>query len=76
MSDPRMNRRKFIAAAGATAAVVATHNLGHAQGTEPGPHVEWRNRKSGMGYRRLGKTNLMVSEIGFNADNLKMPKVN
>ena len=63
MSDPKMNRRTFIAAAGATAAVAAAGKLSHAQSNEPGPNVEWRNRQSTMAYRRLGKTEMMVSEI-------------
>jgi aryl-alcohol dehydrogenase-like predicted oxidoreductase len=27
--------------------------------------LEWRNKKPTMGYRRLGKTNIMISEISF-----------
>lgn len=63
MSESNINRRTFIAAAGATAAVAATGKLGHAQNANPGSNVEWRNRQKGMAYRRLGRTNLMVSEI-------------
>lgn len=65
MTDPKMNRRTFMAAAGATAAVAATGKLVNAQTQEPGPNVEWRNRQSTMAYRRLGKTEMMVSEIVF-----------
>lgn len=31
--------------------------------TEPTAQAEWRNRQSGMSYRRLGRTNLMISEV-------------
>lgn len=65
MAENKINRRSFIASASATAAIAATGNLVRAQSHEPGPDVEWRNRKSGMAYRRLGRTNLMVSEIVF-----------
>jgi aryl-alcohol dehydrogenase-like predicted oxidoreductase len=63
MSGSNINRRTFIAAAGATAAVAASGKLVYGQGSSPGPNVEWRNRQKGMAYRRLGRTNLMVSEI-------------
>lgn len=63
MNDPKINRRTFIAAAGATAAVAATGKLADAQSNEPGPNVEWKNRRSSMAYRRLGRTEMMVSEI-------------
>jgi aryl-alcohol dehydrogenase-like predicted oxidoreductase len=65
MADNKINRRTFITAAGATAAVAATGKLAYGQQSEPGPNVEWRNRQSGMAYRRLGRTNLMISEIVF-----------
>lgn len=65
MSFNKMDRRTFIASAGATAAWAATGNLTQAQTLEPGPEVEWRNRTSGMAYRQLGRTRLMVSEIVF-----------
>lgn len=63
MTNPKIDRRTFIAAAGASAAVAATAKFSHGQTREPGPNVEWRNRQSTMAYRRLGKTELMVSEI-------------
>ncbi|HCR29303.1 MAG TPA: hypothetical protein DIV79_04715 [Opitutae bacterium] len=63
MSESNINRRTFIAAAGATAAVAASGNLAYGQNANPGSNVEWRNRQKGMAYRRLGRTNLMVSEI-------------
>jgi aryl-alcohol dehydrogenase-like predicted oxidoreductase len=36
--------------------------------TAPRPNVEWRNRQSGMAYRRLGRTNLMISEVVSGGD--------
>ena len=63
MSESNINRRTFIAAAGATAAVAASGKLAYGQNANPGSNVEWRNRQKGMAYRRLGRTNLMVSEI-------------
>ncbi len=63
MNDPKINRRTFIAAAGATAAATAAGSLSYGQSSGPGAKVEWRNRHKGMAYRRLGRTNLMVSEI-------------
>jgi aryl-alcohol dehydrogenase-like predicted oxidoreductase len=32
---------------------------------------EWRNKQSGMAYRRLGRTNLMVSEIASGGDPIR-----
>lgn len=63
MSESNINRRIFIAAAGATAAVAASGKLAYGQNANLGSNVEWRNRQKGMAYRRLGRTNLMVSEI-------------
>lgn len=67
MPDHKINRRTFLAAAGATAAVAASgqFSVASAQSTKPGKSVEWRNKQPGMAYRRLGRTNLMVSEIAF-----------
>ena len=31
--------------------------------TDPTVNSEWRNKQPGMTYRRLGRTNLMISEI-------------
>ena len=39
--------------------------------TEPTPNVEWRNRQSGMAYRRLGRTNLMISEVISGGDPIR-----
>ncbi len=50
------SRREFLAAA--TAAAAAATAAGAAQGDG-----EWRNKQSGMAYRRLGRTGYMVSEF-------------
>ncbi len=36
--------------------------------TAPAPNVEWRNKQSGMFYRRFGRTNLMISEVVSGGD--------
>src|SRR5262245_29265672 len=35
--------------------------------------AEWRNRQSGMAYRRLGRTGLMVSEVLSGGDPIRSP---
>jgi aryl-alcohol dehydrogenase-like predicted oxidoreductase len=65
-TDP-MCRRDFLTAT--TAATVA--------GVIPGPAVavpadaEWRNKQSGMTYRRLGNTGLMVSSMGMGGNTIR-----
>ena len=39
--------------------------------TEPRANVEWRNRQNGMAYRRLGRTNLMISEVICGGDPIR-----
>jgi aryl-alcohol dehydrogenase-like predicted oxidoreductase len=55
-----MDRRSFIAtaASGAFAQSVAGKD-------------EWKNKQAGMAYRRLGRTGLMVSEIGSGGDPIR-----
>ena len=53
-----MQRRAFLATA-ASAALGATKE-------------DWRNKQSGMAYRRLGRTNMMVSEIGSGGDPIRL----
>lgn len=52
MNSVKMNRRRFLAAS----AVVA-------RGAAAAPAAEWRNRRAGERYRRLGRTGFMVSEV-------------
>ncbi|MCP5115031.1 MAG: aldo/keto reductase [bacterium] len=56
-----LNRRDFLttSAAAALSAAIA-QKADAAPATSEG---EWRNKQSGMAYRRLGRTNFMVSEI-------------
>jgi aryl-alcohol dehydrogenase-like predicted oxidoreductase len=39
--------------------------------TEPAANSEWRNKQPGMAYRRLGRTNLMISEIIAGGDPIR-----
>jgi len=68
-----VSRRSFLAAATVTAATVTTESA-PAQEKRGKParadkvKPEWRNRKEGMAYRRLGRTGMMVSEIVCGGD--------
>jgi aryl-alcohol dehydrogenase-like predicted oxidoreductase len=39
--------------------------------TDPTANSEWRNKQPGMAYRRLGRTNLMISEIIAGGDPIR-----
>ncbi|MBI3209468.1 MAG: aldo/keto reductase [Candidatus Solibacter usitatus] len=52
-----MNRREFLALSFAAA---IAGKAAAAPANEPG---EWRNKQSGMAYRRLGRTGYMISEV-------------
>ncbi|HEY7303509.1 MAG TPA: aldo/keto reductase [Bryobacteraceae bacterium] len=72
MSD-RNSRRDFLHKSLQTAAGIAASSTLIAQTTqpsltEPTPNAEWRNKQPGMAYRRLGRTNLMISEIVCGGD--------
>src|SRR5437763_504420 len=68
-----VSRRGFLRAGAATALL---GGAGVAPRTGPllptaaaaEPTGEWRNRQSGMSYRRLGRTNLMISEVVSGGD--------
>lgn len=67
------SRRGFLQRSLQTAAGVAISSPAIGQTpesplTEPAPNVEWRNKQPGMAYRRLGRTNLMISEIVCGGD--------
>ncbi len=69
--DEGMSRRDFLRT-GARAAAAAGIAGGAAAGlfaeeAPKEPKVEWKNKHKDMKYRKLGRTNLMVSEIGFGA---------
>ena len=55
------NRRDFFRSG--TSAAIALALKKKADAATPKDGVEWRNRAPGMAYRRLGRTNYMVSEI-------------
>jgi len=57
----RPNRREFLHAA-ANAAITAAL-VGKADAAAENAKGEWRNRQSQMAYRRLGRTNYMISEV-------------
>lgn len=55
------SRREWLAAATALGARAAAP-------PQPGPGGEFRNKQSGMAYRRLGRTGLMISEVVSGGD--------
>jgi aryl-alcohol dehydrogenase-like predicted oxidoreductase len=61
-----VNRRDFLQASAAALAVGALG--GKANATT----VEWRNLQSGMAYRQLGRTGMMISEIVSGGDPIKL----
>ena len=63
-----VSRRCFL---GAGAAGILT-TLGGPVGAEPPPTT---TRATGIGKRRLGKTDLMVSQVGFGSYNLSNPRL-
>jgi aryl-alcohol dehydrogenase-like predicted oxidoreductase len=65
-SNRAVNRRDFLQASAAALAVGALG--GKANATT----VEWRNQQSGMAYRRLGRTGMMISEIVSGGDPIKL----
>lgn len=66
-----MNRRLFLATTSGAAAYAATGSFSGLYANAGPDGVEWRNRQPGMAYRRLGRTNLMVSEIVFGGLTIK-----
>src|SRR5437667_11648477 len=74
MSQP-MSRREFMKTSTAFAAGAGLANRAAAMPTqaeqESAGSAEWRYRNTEMGYRRLGCTGLMVSEIVCGGDPIK-----
>ncbi len=56
-----VNRREFVR--GGSAAALAIALEAKAAASESGDAAEWRNRNPDMAYRRLGRTNYMISEV-------------
>ena len=54
-------RREFLTAS--TAAALSAALAGKAKAAPENAAGEWRNRRDGMAYRRLGRTNFMISEV-------------
>lgn len=64
-----LNRRDFLAASGAGFfGSVLSQTAGGAPESTAG---EWRNKQSGMAYRRLGRTGFMVSEIVMGGNEIR-----
>ncbi|MCX5645984.1 MAG: aldo/keto reductase [Phycisphaerae bacterium] len=64
MNHNEINRRQFVYGAAATAATVAA-SLGLASASEPANPSKILSYNPDMEYRRLGKTNLMVSAVAL-----------
>jgi len=70
------NRRDFLKTGSAALAAGLAAGVGPASRAQAAPAApklapeegEWRNRQSSMAYRRLGRTNLMVSEVVCGGD--------
>jgi aryl-alcohol dehydrogenase-like predicted oxidoreductase len=71
--EPGVPRRAFLQtgmaalAAGGVGLGALPRGVAAAEPAVDGP-VEWRNRQSEMSYRRLGRTGLMISEVGCGGD--------
>ena len=61
LTQARWNRRDFLRSGGTGALFAALQTK--ADAGDPGDSPEWRNRSPEMAYRRLGRTNYMISEI-------------
>ena len=68
MTEPT-SRRNFLSTSAAGAAALTTLPLAQpaAAATDARPE-EWRNKQSGMSYRRFGRSGLMISEIVSGGD--------
>lgn len=64
-----LRRRDFLAIPVAAAAVAVVPGIG--KGASAAAEPEWRNKQSGMTYRRLGRTGLMVSSMGMGGDDVR-----
>jgi aryl-alcohol dehydrogenase-like predicted oxidoreductase len=71
------SRRGFLQKTVQTAAGIAISPAVWAQSSiqpvasDSTPNVEWRNKQPGMAYRRLGRTNLMISEVVCGGDPIR-----
>ncbi len=70
MSREKTHRRDFLKqAASLGLALSAPRDVIRADGEPKG--AEWRNKQSGMAYRRLGRTGIMVSEVVSGGDPIR-----
>lgn len=65
-----INRRSFLQS-GATALAVSSLS-GKTVAASGSAVVEWRNQQSGMAYRKLGRTGMMISEVVSGGDPVKL----
>lgn len=61
-------RRTFLQSSIQSAATLALASAVDAQDSPRSDQLEWRNRQPTMSYRRLGRTNLMISEVVSGGD--------
>ncbi|MHC4335218.1 MAG: aldo/keto reductase [Planctomycetota bacterium] len=60
------SRRKFLQqVAGAALAIAPGSVLGEDEATQSEPQEDWAAKPGRVGYRKLGKTGLKISEVGF-----------
>jgi aryl-alcohol dehydrogenase-like predicted oxidoreductase len=72
-----INRRKFISVSAALSLgipIMGKANVTNTAALEFRPDIkpEWRNRQSGMAYRQLGNTGLMISEVLNGGDPVRL----
>jgi aryl-alcohol dehydrogenase-like predicted oxidoreductase len=67
------SRRQFLQKSLLQTALLSTIGSAAAKDFSTGPTMnsEWRNKQPGMAYRRLGRTNLMISEIIAGGDPIR-----
>lgn len=70
ITDRNWNRREFLTAS--ASAALATGLAQKAYAAPADAKGEWRNKQESMAYRRLGKTNFMVSEIVMGGVNINL----
>jgi len=67
----QISRRGLLRSVAAAIAVGAWHGKTEAAASSSAT-VEWRNRQTGMAYRQLGRTGLMISEVICGGDPIKL----
>lgn len=72
-SGAGMNRRAFLRRVALGGIAVSAANVLPGCGSKKPIEPEWRNRQSGMAYRRLGRTGMMLSEVVCGGDPIRTP---